>query len=282
MLRRFTLLLVSLLFCCTTVACSSPQIKQSQPNQENTSLAKNQVRSGEYPVQQATYDDVDGSYTLMLLNTPSGNPPTFTTTDLQMARLTDEEIESGKGTYVNINGEQGVMHLTQDFRIEYVHNVTETQNNPQTGQAETVVVRRESSFWRPFAGAVAGQLVANALFAPRYYVPPIYQPGVVLTGYGGYGNTYSQAVNSYQERHKTPPPVVKNRQNLRTTGNLRTSTRNSPRKSVNNSNRSTGSGFGSSNLRQSNQPSTKSKRSTSGFGSSSRRSTRSFSRRRRR
>jgi len=35
-----------------------------------------------------------------------------------------------------------VLYLTEDFKIEYVHAVTETQTNPKQGNKKTVVVRR--------------------------------------------------------------------------------------------------------------------------------------------
>ena len=172
--------------------------------------------------------------------------------------------------------------LTEDFKIEYVHNVTETRNDPQTGQPQTVVVRRESSFWTPFAGALAGQAIGSMLFRPQYYVPPAYQPGGVMTGYGGYGRSYSQAVNSYQSRYNSPPAAVKNSRTLRTTGNLRNATNSKARRSLNNNNRATGSGVGSSNLRSSGKNTRQLKRPSS-FGSSGvRRPRRSFSRGRRR
>ncbi len=160
------------------------------------------------------------------------------------------------------------MYITEDFKIEYVHNVTETQTNPQTGRTETVVVRRESNFWTPFAGALAGQAIGSLLFRPQYYVPPVYQPGGVLTGYGGYGSSYSQAVDRYQDRYKAPPAAVKNRQTLRTTGSVR-STRTSDRltKPRTGSNRATGSGVGSSTLRSSGKTRVKSSPRSS-FGSS--------------
>ncbi|MGC9503286.1 hypothetical protein [Baaleninema sp.] len=242
--------------------------------------------NGQYPVQQAEYNDANGEYTLMLLNTPRGQSPIYTTTDLQMMPLTEEEVEAGQRSYLQLDNGQGILHLAQDFRIGYVHNVTETQTNPQTGQTETVVMRRESSFWTPFAGALAGQAVANMLFSPTYYVPPMYQPGGVMTGYGGYGNTYSQAVNRYQQTHNEPPAAVKNRQTLRTTGSLRNSSnssnRNANRRRTRQLNRSTGSGFGSSKLRGGSNRSTTRKRTT-GFGSgrSRTRSRSGFGRRRR-
>jgi hypothetical protein len=175
------------------------------------------------------------------------------------------------------------MHLSEDFRIEYVHNVTETQTNPQTGQPETVIVRRESSFWTPFAGAMAGQALGSLLFRPSYYVPPMYQPGGIMTGYGGYGSTYSQAVDRYQTRHNQPPPAVKNRQTFRSTGQLRRSSNSSStaRKNSQKANRATGSGFGSSNLRRSNKSSSTRMNRSSRFGSSFGSRRRSMGRRRR-
>ncbi|MDJ0842876.1 MAG: hypothetical protein QNJ08_01430 [Crocosphaera sp.] len=283
-MRKLLAIFLSITLCCTTVACgSSPSVQSSAPRNNNTTVTPpNQVSEGRYPVQQAEYDDADGTYSLMLLNTPAGKPPIYKTQNLQMARLTPEDIEKGETTYLEVTGDQAVMHLTEDFKIEYVHNVTETQTNPQTGQPQTVVVRRESNFWTPFAGALAGQALGSLLFSPRYYVPPMYQPGGVMTGYGGYGNTFTQANQSYQSKYNAPPPAVKNRQTLRTTGNLNrsssgsTSTRN--RQSPNAS-KSSGSGFGSSRLQNSGKSRSNVQR-RSGFGSSGRSRSRSFRRRR--
>ncbi|MCW6035622.1 hypothetical protein K4A83_04960 [Spirulina subsalsa FACHB-351] len=273
-MRKILVLFLTLTLCWTTVACGSSTVSQNpSTNNAPPAASRSQLAGGEYPVQQAEYDDATGEYTLMVLNTPPGTPPIYRTTDLQMARLTDEEIQAGQKTYLKIDNDQAVLHLTEDFKIEYVHNVTETQTNPQTGQTETVIVRRESSFWTPFAGALAGQALGSLLFTPQYYVPPVYTGGV-MTGYGGYGSSYNQAVNRYQQQNNAPPPAVKNRQTLRTTGNLRNNTttgRNNP-----NANRSTGSGFGSSNLRSSGQsrPQTNrpANRSRNSFGSGTRRS----------
>jgi hypothetical protein len=270
MFRKLVAVFIALILCCTTVACSSSTPTQSRQT-VNPQIALNQapLSNGQYPVQQATYNDADGTYSLMLLNTPPGTPPVFNATKLQMARLTDEQIAKGTKTYLEIDGERAVMYLTEDFKIEYVHNVTETQTNQQTGQPETVVVRQESSFWTPFAGALAGQALGSLLFRPQYYIPPLYQPGGVITGYGGYGTNYGQAVDRYQTQYKTAPPAVKNRQTLRTTGRI-----NSPasgkatRQPSSNSSKSTGSGYGSSKLRSS-QSGYKQSRPRSSFGSGS-------------
>jgi len=287
MMRKITILLMSLTLCWTTLACSSPTPTQSQQTRRNNpSSAPTQLSDGKYPVQQATYDDVNGEYSIMLLNTPPGTPPVYRTTNLQMARLTDAEMQAGQKSYLSTEGGQAALHLTEDFKIEYVHNVTETQTNPQTGQQETVVVRQQSGFWAPFAGALAGQAIGSLLFRPQYYVPPVYQPGVVLNGYGGYGSTYNQAVNRYQTRYQAPPPAVKNSQSFRTTGRLRSPSYNQPttrRQTPSNGTRSTGSGYGTSTLRRSNKSTPSRTKSPGSFGSSQRsRSPRSFGTGRRR
>jgi hypothetical protein len=207
----------------------------------------------------------------MLLN---ATPSVYQTTELQMARLTDHAIADGQKTYLEINGSQVVMYLREDFKIEYVHNVTETQVNPQTGQNETVIVRQQSSFWAPFAGALAGQALGSLLFTPQYYVPPMYQSGGLLTGYGGYGRSYNQAITSYETKYNSPPPVKKNSQNLRTTGKLRNSS-TTPRKQSPNASKPSGSGYGNSNLKTSGQSPQKVNRKSS-FGSSSRNRSGSF------
>ncbi|EAW36958.1 hypothetical protein L8106_21127 [Lyngbya sp. PCC 8106] len=275
---------MSLSLCWTTLACgsSSTTTTSNQTPTQTVSQNRTQANQGEYPVQQAEYNDANGEYSLMLLNTPSGTPPTYRTTNLQMARLTDEQTQAGKGTYAQIQGDQATLYLTEDFKIQYVHNVTETRTDPSTGQQQVVVVRQQSSFWQPFAGAFVGSAIASTLFAPRYYVPPAYQPGG-LTGYGGYGNTYNSAVSDYRSRYNSPPPAVKNRQVLRTTGNIASPSNNRTNRSTSrDASRSTGSGVGSSNLQRSNQtrPSQTQKRTPS-FGSGSSRSRSGGSRRRR-
>ncbi|MCT7978066.1 hypothetical protein [Laspinema olomoucense] len=236
--------------CLTTTACTTNtgSSSSSAPN-PSASVTPTKMADGRYPVQQASYNDANGEYSLFLLN---ASPSVYNTDNLPMASLTPEEISAGQKSYLQVESGQASLHLTEDFKIEYMHAVTETQTNPQTGQAETIIVRQESSFWTPFAGAIAGQMVANALFTPHYYVPPIYQPGIVMTGYGGYGSSYQQAVQQYTNRYQSPPAAVKNRQNsLRTTGRVRSnpSNVNRPASGTTNS-RPTGSGVGGTNLRR--------------------------------
>ncbi|MEM8675702.1 MAG: hypothetical protein AAGF83_17785 [Cyanobacteria bacterium P01_G01_bin.67] len=287
MLRKIVILLMSLSFCWTTVACSGTSTSiQSQPSFNNNATvpaAPSSISDGTYPVQQATYDDVSGEYSLMLLNTPAGTPPVLQTAQLQMARISEDDAANGEKTYLQVDNGQPVMFLTEDFKIEYVHNVTETVSDPQTGQPQTVVVRRESNFWTPFAGALAGQAIGSMLFRPQYYVPPVYSPGGIMTGYGGYGTSYSQAVNRYQDRYNAPPAAVKNRRTLRTTGSIRNATNNKARRTLKNNSRATGSGVGSSTLRSSGKNRAKQLKRPSSFGSSGvRRPRRSFSGGRRR
>jgi len=71
-------------------------------------------------------------------------------------------IKAGQKSYLKVENGQPVLYLTEDFKIEYVR-VTETQTNPQTGQQETVVVRRRITSGLSFAGAVAGNLAGQAI-----------------------------------------------------------------------------------------------------------------------
>lgn len=271
--RKFTAVFLALSLCMTTVACgggneANPPAKNVSQTSTNTKLS-----DGEYQIQQATYDDATGEYSLFLLN---NKPPTFATENLQMARLTDDEIKQGKKTYLKVEKGQPILYLTEDFKIEYIHNVTENKVNPQTGQQETVVVRRENNFWAPFAGSVAGSLAGQAigsmLFRPQYYVPPVYQSGQGLSGFGGYGGSYGQAVQSYQSRYNTQPAAVRNRTAFRNTGTIRRSypgnstVRNTPRSTTGN-NRPSGSGFGGSTLQPSGRATSPRRNSGSGFGS---------------
>lgn len=273
MLRKFLIYSMALTLIWTTVGCGGAVVSESnsrtqpQPELATTSF-QNRLADGQYPVQQATYDDGTGEYNVMLLNTKPGDTSVFRANNLPMARLTEEEVAAGKKSYFKVENGQPSLHLTEDFKIEYVHNVTETQTNPQTGQSETVVVRQESSFWTPFAGALAGQALGSLLFRPQYYMPPVYQPGGGLIGFGGYGSTYNQAVDRYRTRYNTAPAEVRNRQVFRSTGQLRSPSYGQSRTNVRQGNRSTGSGYGSSTLRRSNPSSGSSyRRSTGGFGS---------------
>lgn len=284
MLRRLIISLMVLTLTVSAVACGGapstggPYSNQSRTESTRAQAPQNRLANGQYPVQQATYNDADGEYTVMVLNTKPGDSSTYRTTNLPMARLTEAEVSQGQKSYLKVENNQPSLHLTEDFKIEYVHNVTENVTNPQTGQTETVVVRQNSGFWSPFAGALAGQALGSLLFRPQYYLPPVYQPGGLMTGYGGYGRSYDVAVNNYRQRYNAPPAEVRNRQTFRSSGNLRTS--NSNRIGGQSSDRSTGTGYGTNTLRRSNR-STGTYRSTprSGFGSSSR--SRSFGGRRR-
>ncbi len=272
MLRKLITLFMVVALSYTTVACGGPSAVQSTNPTSSTQRAQTRLADGQYPVQQATYNDANGEYSLFLLNTSA---PVFNTADLQMARLTDQEISAGQKSYLKVEGGKASLHLSEDFKIEYVHAVTETRTNPQTGQPQTVIVRQESNFWAPFAGALAGQAIGSMLFTPRYYVPPVYQPGLPLTGYGGYGSTYSQAVQSYQTRYQAPPVAERNRTQLRTTGRISSPQTgiSRPSSGTSSGDKATGSGFGTSTLKPSGQSSpagTKPRSGSFGSGRSSR------------
>lgn len=273
-MRKFLVLSMSLALCWTTLGCGNPtlgdpQVKSSdRPAQ--TSRAQQKLPDGQYGVQQATFDDGTGEYTVLLLNTPSGVSSSFRTENLPLAQLTPEEVQAAQKSYLKVDNGQASLHIPEDFRIEYVHNVTENVTDPQTGRTETVVVRQEPNFWAPFAGAIAGQAIGNLLFRPHYYVPPMYQPGVPMTGFGGYGTSYGQAVNRYQQRYQAPPAVERNRQVFRSTGRIgsRGYTNPSIRRPTVRSDRPTGSGYGTSTLRRSNRSTPSRVNRPSSFGSS--------------
>ena len=275
MLRKFTVFCLALTLCLTTVACGGENQANSVKPDVSKTATPTKLNDGEYQVQQGTYNDANGEYTLFLLN---NNPPSFATEKLQMARLTEEEIKAGKKTYLKVENGQPALYLTEDFKLEYVHNVTETKTNPQNGQKETVIVRQESNFWTPFAaslaGNVAGQAIGSMLFRPQYYVPPVYQPGGVMTGYGGYGSSYDSAVANYRSRYNEPPAAVRNRTTFRTTGNIRNSASERATTNNNPTGRASGSGFGGSNLRPSDNSSSTHRNSGSSFGSGGRSSSR--------
>lgn len=305
MMRRAVLFSMVVTFGWLASSCGSPPIEAANPNSPQAQPAVQSAQSpapattrvrladGQYPVQQASYDDGSGSYRMMLLNTPPGQPSLLEVANVPMARLTDEEVAKGTKSYLKVEQGQPALVLSEDFKIEYVHNVAETVQDPQTGQPQTVIVRQESSFWTPFAGALAGQAIGSLLFTPHYYMPPIYRPGITLVGHGGYGGTYDQAVSSYQSRYKAPPAEVRNRQVFRTTGRIRSAPsgfgRTSPALNPTNrqrtqrpdQGRSSGSGFGTNTLRPNNSRSkVRQSRPSSGFGSGGARMRRPAMRRR--
>lgn len=254
--RQFIVLSIILLLSFTTIGCDGGGSTVNQPqenkgNQAQLAQASTKIADGQYALQQATYNDGDGEYTLFLLNTPPGTPATFRTPNLQMAQLTPEETSASQPAYLQVKDGQAALHIPKDFKLEYVHNVVEQAQNPQTGEVQPRVVRQESNFWSPFAGAIAGQVVGNLLFRPHYYVPPVYQSGGGLFGYGGYGSSYSQAASAYRQRYSSPPVAERNRTVYRSTRRATNFNRSTPSRTSTSNQRSTGSGFGSSNLRPS-------------------------------
>jgi hypothetical protein len=270
MLRRIGSLTIGSLFLLPLWGCGDAKVppaqSQGQGNppainrSENAPQAQN-IKDGQYPLQQASFDDGSGIYTLMVLNTPQGMDANLQLSEVKMARLTDEQVKAGEKSYLKVENDDPTLYLTEDFKIDYTHNVTEVKANPQTGAQETVVVRRESTSWSPFfgsmAGSIAGQAIGSMLFRPQYYMPPMYQPGMGMFGHGGYGSSYGGAVTQYRDRYQQAPIVERNRTNFRSTGQLSDSGSNvrtkpqAPRANVGNDpRRSTGSGFGSSDLRK--------------------------------
>ncbi|WP_218081009.1 hypothetical protein [Anthocerotibacter panamensis] len=252
---RLTLIAALALTGCTPAADPN---QSAVPRQEARAQAS--LPDGSYDVQSVNYEDAEGAYRIFLLNAPAGSRPVFESNQVQLARLTDEAIKEGKKSYLEVKGGMPALYLSPDFQIAYTHHVTEERVNPETGQPQTVIVRQESSFWSPFLGSLAGAAVGNVLFAPRYYVPPVYSSGGLL-GYGGYGSTPASANRSYQQRYGTLPQPSR----LSSSGSI-FSRRSTPSDSL----RSTGSGAGSSRLGSSSQGSSRFGSGRSLFGGGSR------------
>ncbi|MEB3295199.1 MAG: hypothetical protein VKJ24_18755 [Synechococcales bacterium] len=307
-LRCLTALLATSAIACgdlTQMPSQQPPSEQSRPvaqapNQPSLSeqqppmpTAQQPLPDGKYPLQQASYDDSNGLYTAMILNAPPGFGSAYRQENLPMARLTAEEIQAGEKSYLKVENGKPALYLTEDFKIEYVHHVVQERANPDTGAREQVIVRQEPSFWSPFAGSLAGSLAGQAigsfLFRPQYYVPPQYAPGRMLVGYGGYGESYREANNRYQERYRELPAAERNRTIFRTAGrqtrdrlplpgpgntasgnnsfkkptSTNSPSNNSPsNNSPSNTDLNTGSGYGSSNLRSKKRTEPKRQRAT--------------------
>ncbi|MCU0550926.1 MAG: hypothetical protein MUC48_16390 [Leptolyngbya sp. Prado105] len=275
MMRKFLALSMSVALCWTAVGCSSSSLGDPQRPQDRPATATRATQklpNGQFGVQQATFDDGTGEYTVLLRDTPAGVNSAFRTENLKLAQLTPDEVKAGQKAYLKSENGEASLHIPEEFKIEYVHNVTENVTDPQTGRTETVVVRQEPNFWSPFAGALAGQAIGSLLFRPQYYVPPFYQPGAPLTGFGGYGTSYGQAVNRYQERYRSAPVVERNRQVFRSTGRIGSPSVTNPRvrRPAINRDRPTGSGYGTSTLRRSNRSTPSRVNRPGGFGSGTR------------
>ncbi len=196
------------------------------------------------PLPTGSYDDADGAYRLFLVGAPVRGA--FTTTELRLARLSDEEKEAGKGARLDvgqgaaITAEEGVEPsadpvavLPADFAIQYTHNAVEEHNG------QTVIVRQEHSTWSPFMSMMTGMAVGNMLFGPRYYYPPPYAGGA-LAGAGAVGATKSQATQAFTSQHGKAPQSTR----LSTSGYS---------KKPSSSFKSTGKGAGATKLKTSGQ-----------------------------
>jgi len=238
-LRRFAVLALAIALGGGLAACGGSANNANNANSSTNNGIVNQraaapAVAGNYPVQQASYNNSTGEYTLMLLNAPPGMSP-YRISNLQMAQIPEAEAKAGKTSYLAVSSPTSspVLHLLPTFKIEMLSG--EPTQVQQAGLQPT--------YWQPMQRG--GELEIDLdFYQPYYYVPPPYRSGSVLTGFGGYGGTYEQAAGQYQQRYNAPPAPVQNR-NFRTTQNLRPSPANSPTRSPSPSPTSRSSGFGS-------------------------------------
>lgn len=211
--------------CFSTTPKEQQQLERAQPVRESPPLP-----NGTYQIQSIAYDDADGAYRVFLIDPPPSTPPLYTTTKLQLARLTDEEIAAGDAkARLVVDGATVAGHLPTAFAIQYTHNEVEERDG------QPVVVQQHSSTWSPFMSAMAGAAIGNMLFAPRYYYPPPYVGGG-LTGFGGAGATPAAAQASYTQQHGKAPQAAR----LSTSGYA---------KAPSTKMKSTGKGIGSTRLK---------------------------------
>lgn len=219
-----------------------------------TSAPTPPLPAGRYPVQNVSYDDATGNYSVFVLGAPSGHKPLYRSPDVKMARLEDEALAAGEKSRIEFDATGGAtLYLTPDFQLAYTHNVVEERVDPASGQREAVIVRQETSSWSPFVSAMAGAAIGNMLFAPRYYYPPPYTGGV-MSGYGSVGPSRDAATQQYAQRFGREPQSSQ----LRRTGMT-------PRPVAQDSVRSSGRGAGSSRMKPSPRP-TAPRKPMRGFG----------------
>lgn len=267
-------------------SCSSnkPAMISSSAPQQQTAEQQQTGATGRFPIQSVAYNDLDGTYELQLFERV---PPILSSANVKMVPLAEDEEQS----YAEVQTDQTILHLAKDAKIAYIS--TETVAAPAgEDQPQTVVVQgQRQSFWQPFAeGYLISQIFGgNRInYVPMAVYPPAYQAGQPLRGVGGYGRTYESARADYQKRNKVEPPSVRYSK-LRTSGKLTTkpgvkirgtTARSIPVKpnvptKARTTQKPSGSGIGSSNLR--NKPSSPNsgfRRTTPSrsFGSSRRRS----------
>lgn len=178
------------------------------PNRPPVQRTSMMLPAGSYDVQSAGYNDGTGMYRVMVLGAPAGVRPFVETDRLRMARIEDSDLAKGRKSFLVVGTDDPVLMLTPDFSIHYTHHVTEERVNPSTGTSEVVVVRQESSVWMPFVAGMAGAALGNAVFAPAYYLPPVYS-SQGLRGVGASGKSPAVAHDTYVQKHGTPPPAAR-------------------------------------------------------------------------
>ena len=188
---------VTLLSTSACVEMGAPAVEQ--PERAAPVVESAPLPPGTYDLQSISYDDASGAYRVFLVGAPSGVAPLYQSTQLKLARLSDEDIAGGKKSALRVDADGTAAVLTPDFQIAFTHNVVEER------QGQTVVVRQESSTWSPFMSAMTGMMIGNMLFAPRYYYPPPYVGGGRLAGFGGSGATQAAAAGEYTQKHGAPP-----------------------------------------------------------------------------
>lgn len=197
-MNRTALLLgtAALLFGATACLQSAQEepLEKVEPVKESPPLPP-----GQYGVQNISYDDASGLYSMFLLDTPPGTPAQYQTQELRLAQLSEEEVAAGKKAHIVVDAEGPVAKIPADYQIAFTHNVVEEKGG------QPVVVQQHSSMWSPFMMGMTGAMVGQMLFSPRYYYPPPYAGGGVMGGFGGAGTTRALASSDYVSKQGAVP-----------------------------------------------------------------------------
>lgn len=119
-----------------------------------------------YPVQQATFHEDQGSYELILLNTPACFKNPLVLESVRLGRAKDSDTERARLDYIDQS--HSTLYIQEGFSL----TLKGKEQDPQTGLMDQV-----SSLWTPFlvgaAGAAVGSMIANKLSSrPQYVTPP--------------------------------------------------------------------------------------------------------------
>jgi len=126
---------------CTPTAPSEQQASTREPVSTQCPMP-----AGKYDLQSVTFHNGKGEYELFVLGVAACVKQPVSLERVQLARIEAADKKSMAKLVVASGGEDPVLQLTEDFKIEMINAVVEN------GQ----VVKEETSSWMPFLAGAAG------------------------------------------------------------------------------------------------------------------------------